>query len=91
MWFCLAKGHSGDECLSSSIMFTYEYRVGHLFVLSWDRVRQVALGSVVTSPHPQISDYEMCGSVWQMGIVVMSVCLHLLCLHMNVGWEICLF
>ena len=31
----LQRGHSGYECLSSSILFKYECRVGHLFVLSW--------------------------------------------------------
>ena len=36
----LQRGHSGDGCLSSSIL-------GFLFVLSWARVRRVALGSVV--------------------------------------------
>ena len=37
------------HCLSSSILFKYyEYTVGHLFVLSWARVRRVALGSVVS-------------------------------------------
>ena len=47
MWFCFAEGHSGDGCLSSSILFEYECRVGHLFVLCWARVRQVSMGSVV--------------------------------------------
>ena len=32
--------------LSSYILFKYEYTVGHLFDLSWDRVRRVSLGSV---------------------------------------------
>ena len=41
-------GHSGDGCVSSSILFNYECRVGHLFVLNWARVRRVALGSVVS-------------------------------------------
>ena len=41
------KGHSGDGCLSSSILFKYERSRGLLFVLSWARVRRVALGSVV--------------------------------------------
>ena len=31
-------------CHSSSILFRYECRVGHLFVLSWARVRRLALG-----------------------------------------------
>ena len=34
--------------LSSHSLFKYECRVGHLFVLSWDRVRRVALDSVVS-------------------------------------------
>ena len=33
--------------LSSSSLFKYECKVGHLFVLSWARVRGVALSSVV--------------------------------------------
>ena len=44
----LQRGHSGDVCLSSSILFKYERSMGHLFVLSWARVRRVALGSVVS-------------------------------------------
>ena len=35
-------------CLSSLILFKYESSRGYLFVLSWARVRQVALGSVVS-------------------------------------------
>ena len=42
----LQRGHSGDRCLSSSILFKYERSIGHLFVLSWARVRRVARGSV---------------------------------------------
>ena len=34
----LQIGHSGDGCLSSSILFKYENSRGHLFVLSWARV-----------------------------------------------------
>ena len=45
----LQRGHRGDGCLSSSILFKYERIMGHLFVLSWARVRWVALGSVVWS------------------------------------------
>ena len=48
VWFCFAKGHSGNGCLSSSILFKYECRVGHLFTLSWSRAQRVALGSVVS-------------------------------------------
>ena len=44
----LQRGHSGDRCLSSSILFKYECSMGHLFVLSWARVRRVARGSVVS-------------------------------------------
>ena len=40
----LQRGHSGD----SSIVFKYERSRGHLFVLSWTRVRRVARGSVVS-------------------------------------------
>ena len=42
------RGHSGDGCLSSSILFKYERSVGHLFVLSLARVRWVALESIVS-------------------------------------------
>ena len=31
----LQRRHSGDGCLSSSILFKYESSRGHLFVLSW--------------------------------------------------------
>ena len=34
----LQREHSGDECLSSSILCRYESSRGHLFVLSWARV-----------------------------------------------------
>ena len=34
----LQRGHSGDGCLSSSILFKYECSMGHLFLLSWARV-----------------------------------------------------
>ena len=44
----LQWGQSGDGGLSSSILFKYESRVVHLFVLSWARVQRVALGSVVS-------------------------------------------
>ena len=39
----ICRGHSGDGCWSSSILFKYERSMGHLFVLSWARVRRVAL------------------------------------------------
>ena len=41
----LQRGHSGDGCLTSSILFKYECSMGHMFVLCWARV---ALGSVVS-------------------------------------------
>ena len=44
----LQRGNRGDGCLSSSILFKYESSRGHLFVLSWARVRRVARGSVVS-------------------------------------------
>ena len=34
----LQRGYSGDWGLTSSILFKYERRWGHLFVLSWARV-----------------------------------------------------
>ena len=42
----LQRGNGCVGCLSSSIVFRYECRVGHLFVLSW--VRRVALESFVS-------------------------------------------
>ena len=44
----LQRGHSGNGCLTSSILFKYERSRGHFFVLSWARVRRVARGSVVS-------------------------------------------
>ena len=44
----LQRGHSGDRCLFSSILFGYECSMGHLFVLSWARVRLVTRESVVS-------------------------------------------
>ena len=40
----LERRDSGDGVLSSSIVCKYESRVGHLFALSWARVRRVARG-----------------------------------------------
>ena len=34
----LQRGHSGDGCLTLSILFKYERSRGQLFVLSWARV-----------------------------------------------------
>ena len=33
----ISRGHGGDGCLSSSILFKYERSRGHLFDLSWAR------------------------------------------------------
>ena len=44
----LHRGNSDVRCLSSSIMFKYECSMGHLFVLSWARVRRIARESVVS-------------------------------------------
>ena len=44
----LQRGHSGDGCLTSAILFKYGRSRGHLVVLSWDSVRRVAWGSVVS-------------------------------------------
>ena len=41
-------GHSGDGCLSSSMLFKYERSQGYLFVLSVAMVRRVAQGSVIS-------------------------------------------
>ena len=45
----LQRGHSGDGCLSSSILFNYESSMGHLFVLSWARVRGLLWGVLFRS------------------------------------------
>ena len=42
----LQRGHGGDGCLFSLILFKYERRWGHVFVLSWARVRRL-LGGVL--------------------------------------------
>ena len=39
----LQRGHSGDGCLTLSLLFKYECSRGHLFVLSWARVRRVVI------------------------------------------------
>ena len=44
----LQRGHSGDGCLTSLILFKYERNRGHLFVLSWTSVRRVARGECCT-------------------------------------------
>ena len=45
----LQRGHSGDGCFTSSILFKYERSMGHLFVLGWARVRRVAPASYIVS------------------------------------------
>ena len=62
----LQRAHSGDGCLSLSILFKYERCKGHLFVLSWARVRRVARGSVV-------SEYSLC-TVSGMVVVTLLCC-----------------
>ena len=44
----LQRGHSGDGCLTLSILFKYERSRGHLLVLRWARVPRVARGSLVS-------------------------------------------
>ena len=39
----LHRVNSADGCMSAPILFKYEFRMGHLFVQSWARVRRVAL------------------------------------------------
>ena len=43
----LQRGHSGDGCFDF-VDFVYRRSRGHVFVLSWARVRRVARGSVVS-------------------------------------------
>ena len=43
----LQRGYSGNGCLCLSTLFKLSSRVGHLIVLSWDKVRRVALDGVV--------------------------------------------
>ena len=45
----LQRGHSGDGCLTSSILFKYERSRGQLFILSWARVRRVVRGVLFRS------------------------------------------
>ena len=47
-------GHNGDRCDLTSTLCKYDLRKGHLFVLSWSRVRQVRQGSIS-------SELLMCG------------------------------
>ena len=51
----LQRGHTDDVRLSSSILVKYERSMGHLFVLSWARVRlRIATGCTThTNSHYQ--------------------------------------
>ena len=44
----LQRGHIGDRCLSSSILFKYECSMGHLFVLIGPGYYGLLGGSVVS-------------------------------------------
>ena len=46
--YVVQRGHSGDGCFTSLILFKYERSRGHLFVLSWARVRRVSRWTVVS-------------------------------------------
>ena len=35
----VTEGHTGDGCVLASTLCKYDLRKGHLFVLSWARVR----------------------------------------------------
>ena len=80
----LQRGHSGDGCLTSSILFKYERSRGHLFVLSWARVRRVARGECCfgvlycewygVCDHVVLSVVEVC--VDYGGVNVFHVCLN---------------
>ena len=50
----LQKGHSGDGCVLASTSCKYDLRMGDSFVLSWERVQRVKLGSIS-------SELLMCG------------------------------
>ena len=47
-WVVVCWGHGGDGCLSSSILFRYEYRVEHLFLLNLAMVQRVTMWNVVS-------------------------------------------
>ena len=42
----LQRVHNGDGCELASTLCKYDLRKGDLFVLSWERVRRVMVGSV---------------------------------------------
>ena len=50
----VTKGHSGDGCDLASTLCKYDLMKDDLFVLSWERVRQVRRGSIS-------SELLMCG------------------------------
>ena len=50
----LQRGHSGYVCVLASTLCKFDLRKGDLFVLSWERVRQVRPGSLS-------SELLMCG------------------------------
>ena len=50
----LQRGHSGGGCDLALTLYKYDLRKGDFFGLSWERVRQVRLGSIS-------SELQMCG------------------------------
>ena len=80
----LQRGHSGDGCLISLILFKYEHSRGHMFVLSWPRVRRVARGECCfgvmycewygACGFVVLSVVEVCADYG--GVNVFHVCLH---------------
>ena len=66
----LQRGHSGDGCLTLSILFKYARSRGHLFVLSWAGVREwyCVCDFVVLSVAEVCADY--------VGVNVFHVCLN---------------
>ena len=62
----LQRGHSGDEYLTSSILFKYERSRGHLFVLSW------ASGTTGCSGGVLFRECMYCGWYGVFDLVVLS-------------------
>ena len=94
----LQRGHSGDGCLSSSILFKYECSMVHLFVLSWARVRRVARGEccfgVMYCEWYGVCDFvvlsvvEVCADY--VGVNVFHVCLTFSVVYgVGVGVNVC--
>ena len=69
----LQRGHSGNGCLTSSILFKYERSMEHLFVLSWARVRRVARGGEFCFGVMYCEWYGVCDFVV---LSVVEVCAH---------------